>query len=173
METVGINGRFRAGIVKWLLAAASVCSALCHNAIVWDLWILLVLGLFIYFFKRYRIPKDKTKQGSRFFEEAVMERKGRVHNEWHAVGARTYLVKDLLIKSFLSFGCKLPSPSFLLLLPFVNLPCHWHCFLAVWLLMRACLCSQSSPSWNGFFPAFFLPAESTPGKACIKSYNLF
>lgn len=36
-ETVRINERFRAEIVKWLLAAASRYSALCHDAIVWDL----------------------------------------------------------------------------------------------------------------------------------------
>lgn len=95
METVGINGRFRAGIVKWLLAAASVCSALsrCHS-----------LGFmnfsctrFIYFLS-YRIPKGKTKQSSRFFEKVVGVRKGRAHDAWHLVGATT--TKDGLIMCF-------------------------------------------------------------------------
>lgn len=95
METVGINGRFRAGIVKWLLAAASVCSALsrCHS-----------LGFmnfsctrFIYFLS-YRIPKGKTKPSSRFFEKVVGARKKRVHDEWHLVGAMT--TKDGLMKNF-------------------------------------------------------------------------
>lgn len=95
METVGINGRFRAGIVKWLLAAASVCSALsrCHS-----------LGFmnfsctrFIYFLS-YRIPKGKTKQSSRFFEKVVGARKGRAHDAWHLAGATT--TKDGLIMCF-------------------------------------------------------------------------
>lgn len=95
METVGINGRFRARIVKWLLAAASVCSALsrCHS-----------LGFmnfsctrFIYFLS-YRIPKGKTKPSSRFFEKVVGARKKRVHDEWHLVGAMT--TKDGLMKNF-------------------------------------------------------------------------
>ena len=48
---------------------------------------------FIYFLS-YRIPKGKTKQGSRFFEEAVAVGKGRVHNDWHVVDATTYLVNE-------------------------------------------------------------------------------
>lgn len=43
---------------------------------------------FIYFLS-YRIPKGKTKQGSRFFEEATAAGKGRVHNEWHVAGTTT------------------------------------------------------------------------------------
>lgn len=42
-------------------------------------------------------------------------------------------------KELLWSGYELRSSSFLVLLPFVNLPCHWHHPLAVWFLMWACL----------------------------------
>lgn len=109
---------------RWIRQQAILCGTFCTGLqIKWKLWGLmegseqeLVSGsglnvlcslsrchclgfmnfactMFIYFLS-YRIPKGKTKQGSRFFEEAVAVGKGRVHNEWHVVDAMTYFVNE-------------------------------------------------------------------------------